>query len=959
MLNKDYSGPTASKTKAGKDDASPITSPTCFNFTRKEEPIFGDEYSLFRSRSASLCSSDAGSVRSTGTVCESDISSRHRSLRSTEPPSRGLSPLPNSRSEKASTTSLDATTSSSNCSRERKPSRTDEPQENERLHEESSKLPENNSTNKRINEYKRRVELRRKKSEEEKLNPVTQRNNEINEVMNRKAGARLTAADGAHAEKDMEDDVQSVSTVSGSGIDFFRKFVQRKGEGCRECEDQFRREVLIDRLVTDSLSTRSAHAVRANKGPNSDPRPMQLRGDPQETPATPSLEHHRCGKHRRSNSITPSEDNQSVSTRSSVSMVSSVSGTGLLFLKNYLKKKKSGKSGSRSSTTTTSSKDLKNMSFFNSTPLPFPPPGDYYGPAFIQDIEGEEEEESPSRRLSMCSTVADLLAEDFDCDDTELKNLDWEDWEGEGQHGLLPEDMTYDDLVSVISESFYSDDPDLADLCDLDLEGRKTVVANEKDLVGEDGDENSLDQAATAGQSPAGICISSGENSAESPVHEPRIDSSKSRYGSYKSSASFMQDLEAELELPPMSPVSDEKEEAVRAISRTISKYIRTKSDGSYEETGSRQSYYSRTRSNDSYDELDRTKPCYAGERYSRQDDYGRMSRGSGYNDKQASYSRRRGCYEDPTGRDSRISVTSPAMSDYLPELAPEPSPAPSRRPLSQLLVYDNPTSPVNASSPGGHTTLPVARGANNAVRSPATTQLTQQQISQILSLPKNEFSFNFEGKSPELKHPDLTVPNPSETRLRTGSDANKTKNANRDSLLCGNNTYSPAVSPPPAQPVARPHFYRHSSTNSTDSGCPLIEDKVPSLSPTPSPRTNIELLSSNRTKLANFWERSMAQSQQPEVSNWVPGNQQTARQGFQPVKSSSGSSDATGLANSQDRLAHFLDVTRRAAEGRRNGRGYFHRASTGSDCSDFFERIPPLSPAAHRRRDSLTEYFV
>ena len=39
-----------------------------------------------------------------------------------------------------------------------------------------------------------------------------------------------------------------------------------KGEGCRECEDQFRREVLIDRLVTDSLSTRSAHAVRANKG---------------------------------------------------------------------------------------------------------------------------------------------------------------------------------------------------------------------------------------------------------------------------------------------------------------------------------------------------------------------------------------------------------------------------------------------------------------------------------------------------------------------------------------------------------------------------------------------------------------------------------------------------------------------------------------------------------------------
>lgn len=54
------------------------------------------------------------------------------------------------------------------------------------------------------------------------------------------------------------------STVSGSGIDFFRKFVQRKGDGCRECEDRFRREVLIDRLVSDSLNR--SLSVSSTKG---------------------------------------------------------------------------------------------------------------------------------------------------------------------------------------------------------------------------------------------------------------------------------------------------------------------------------------------------------------------------------------------------------------------------------------------------------------------------------------------------------------------------------------------------------------------------------------------------------------------------------------------------------------------------------------------------------------------
>ena len=78
----------------------------------------------------------------------------------------------------------------------------------------------------------------------------------------------------------------------------------------------------------------------------------------------------------------------------------------------------------------------------------------------------------------MCSTVADLLNEDFDCDDSELKNLDWEEWDEP-----LPDEMSYDDLVSVISESFYSEEVDISELCELDWEGRKTVVAAEHQVI--------------------------------------------------------------------------------------------------------------------------------------------------------------------------------------------------------------------------------------------------------------------------------------------------------------------------------------------------------------------------------------------------------------------------------------------------------------------------------------------
>ena len=47
-----------------------------------------------------------------------------------------------------------------------------------------------------------------------------------------------------------KDDSNSVSTVSGSGRDFFRKFVSRKDSSYKDCEEHFRREVLIDRLVS-------------------------------------------------------------------------------------------------------------------------------------------------------------------------------------------------------------------------------------------------------------------------------------------------------------------------------------------------------------------------------------------------------------------------------------------------------------------------------------------------------------------------------------------------------------------------------------------------------------------------------------------------------------------------------------------------------------------------------------
>lgn len=67
-------------------------------------------------------------------------------------------------------------------------------------------------------------------------------------TLHAETGPRMAAA---------KDDSNSVSTVSGSGRDFFRKFVSRKDSSYKDCEEHFRREVLIDRLVSDSINTKA------------------------------------------------------------------------------------------------------------------------------------------------------------------------------------------------------------------------------------------------------------------------------------------------------------------------------------------------------------------------------------------------------------------------------------------------------------------------------------------------------------------------------------------------------------------------------------------------------------------------------------------------------------------------------------------------------------------------------
>ena len=829
----------------------------------------------------------------------------------------------------------------------------------------------------------------------------------------------------------LEDDSNSVSTVSGSGIDFFRKFVQRKASSCKDCEEQFRREVLIDRLVSDSINTKavlglvqqqrgsssrfsSSQSTMAPSGLFSNPSTTvsglsdASHSSPNHSLIVSSLGMHqmeqkargcasRCKSHRNS-SLLGHDDIQSISTKSSLSRSSSISGSGLLFLRNYLKKKKSkSKAGQTDGSCDNNKDDAKNIAAFNIVPVPFPPPSDFYGPAYLPDGGQDvslDDESSSGRRSSLCSTVADLLNEDFDCDDSELKNLDWEEWDEP-----LPDEMSYDDLVSVISESFYSEDLDISELCEMDWEGRKTVVANENQVISPD--DRNKDKP----------CEGSRSNTVDYLTGSPLIGSdeiltpTRSKYsGSGYRSRTFMQDLEAELELPPMTPVSDEKEEAVRALSRTIKQYMRTGSNSSY--TSSCPDNSSLSASSD--------------KRHSRLSNY--------HNDQQQAASAR---YPGKTTteeleRNSRMSVCSSAMSDYLPELvstnnnstcvSPQQQ-QPHRRPLSQLLIYDGHQDPAAAVASPTLTNRPVSQiyyfnteqhreryssrersktpspelrkvensssGSNFASQGYYYSQSSSLQQSQHLKQRSIHCGAEAEAgqdSSCSAKHepaPDIATANEPQPRLldhiRLRNET--TKAANRDSLLC---PYTPPLCSSPGLHVpqsssalghspnvmvgARHPFLRHSSVHSTDSGCHLLEEKLPSLSPTPSPRTKIEnVLNSNRNKLSSFWEKSISNSVVDVHRSWLPNKDENYRHGFKPFKSSFGSENSLIVT---DRLAHFQDMTRRAAEQRNcssvNARtiGRTHRASTGSDCSDFLDKIT-LSPLQPRRRESFAEYFV
>lgn len=280
------------------------------------------------------------------------------------------------------------------------------------------------------------------------------------------------------------DDTQSCSTVSGSGMDFFRKFVQRRGpndkndaappddQGCKDCEDQFRREVLIDRLVTDALTSKAQRASSKNGTRQSSSRTTSESSTdsqrPTKTPLVDSAEALRrtlessCSSGKCPAHQTPIvEDSPSI--RSSRS-TSTVSGTGLLFLRNYLKKKTKPDAANDNtlvdyhSEATTSSLSSHTM-MFNSVAIPFPPKNDFYGPAiYIPDDVAFCPSEHESRRNSVGSTIADLLNDTFDSEDSELKKLDWDEWDEEeeqqassyGGYDLEDTDIESDDASFVV-----------------------------------------------------------------------------------------------------------------------------------------------------------------------------------------------------------------------------------------------------------------------------------------------------------------------------------------------------------------------------------------------------------------------------------------------------------------------------------------------------------------------------
>ena len=349
-----------------------------------------------------------------------------------------------------------------------------------------------------------------------------------------------------------DDDLQSISTVSGSGINFFRNVVRKHGnkakekpkptptdqkmkqhgtnmnkedgqiaeKECKDCESQFRQKVLIDRLVSDTIlskawlaggglppsrlakefsaSTESQHDQCENNNSGGNLHHLSSLSTDSNSNFSPSKGssvgimvssisnastscESRCAVHqallsdisyseckddldvdvKECDSISSApfngdiastfdvsgiaDDEQSISTRSSVSM-STVSGSGLLFLRNYIRKKvtREQEKGIEKKNVPKWNEPRPNVSqFFNSVPVPFPPVDKFYGPTYVlpDDVafqENEYSDEEKFRRQSYCSTIADLL-DTFDSEDSELRNLEWDDIEGDDDP--IPEDI--------------------------------------------------------------------------------------------------------------------------------------------------------------------------------------------------------------------------------------------------------------------------------------------------------------------------------------------------------------------------------------------------------------------------------------------------------------------------------------------------------------------------------------
>jgi hypothetical protein len=115
------------------------------------------------------------------------------------------------------------------------------------------------------------------------------------------------------------------------------------------------------------------------------------------------------------------EDSFSSVSRSS----QAVSGSGHAFLRNFLRKKSSQANDGVGDPSWISNNNLVLLQFlrattttFNSVPVPFPPPADFYGPAYVDAAADAAKQPSPG------STIADLLDETFETD-SELVNVEW------------------------------------------------------------------------------------------------------------------------------------------------------------------------------------------------------------------------------------------------------------------------------------------------------------------------------------------------------------------------------------------------------------------------------------------------------------------------------------------------------------------------------------------------------